>query len=58
MPRKLRLSKEKQERAQTKERKEKLKTSDAVGARSAEDIVQKIARLRDRDDGCISCHVG
>lgn len=44
------------EREQTKKRKQALKT---VGQLEEEcrRIVQAIARIRDRDDGCISCHM-
>lgn len=45
------------ERAETKKRKEKLK-SPAKWEKECREIVQKIARLRDRHDGCISCHMG
>lgn len=51
---KVRLAKEKQERAQTKERKDKLKSISQV-EEECRQIVQKIARLRDRNQGCISC---
>ena len=46
-----------QERAQTRERKEKLKRVSEWEA-ECRAIVQKIARIRDRNDGCISCHMG
>jgi hypothetical protein len=47
---------EKVERAETRQRKEALKT---IGQLEEEcrRIVQAIARIRDRDDGCISCHM-
>jgi hypothetical protein len=45
------------EKASDKERKEKLKTR-TEWEQECKAIVQKIARLRDRDDGCISCHMG
>jgi hypothetical protein len=47
----------KAESARAKERKEKLK-SVAKWEDECRAIVQKIARLRDRADGCISCHMG
>ena len=45
------------ERRADKTKREKLKT---VGQLEGEcrEIVQKIARIRDRHDGCISCHMG
>ena len=51
-----REAKQKAEREQTKKRKEALKT---IGELEEEcrRIVQAIARIRDRDDGCISCHM-
>lgn len=45
------------ERTRTKARKDKLKTVTAWEDECRR-IVQKIARIRDRDDGCISCHMG
>lgn len=54
---KQRLAKEKQEREQTKARKEKIK-SVSEWEDECRKIVQKIARIRDRHDGCISCHMG
>lgn len=45
------------EKAETKKRKDALiRLSDLE--EQCRKIVQKIARLRDRNDGCISCHVG
>jgi hypothetical protein len=46
--------KAKAERAQTKARKEKIKTIAQI-EEECRKIVQKIARLRDRNQGCISC---
>lgn len=46
----------KQERAQDREKREKLK-SRSEWEDECRRIVQKIARLRDRHDGCISCHL-
>jgi hypothetical protein len=46
-----------QERAQYVARKEKLKKP-SEWEEECRAIVQKIARLRDRHDGCISCHMG
>lgn len=45
------------EKATDKARREKLKT---IGDLEEEcrKIVQKMARIRDKDDGCISCHMG
>lgn len=50
-------AKAKVERAEIRLRKDALKT---IGELTEEcrRIVQKIARIRDRHDGCISCHVG
>jgi hypothetical protein len=53
--RKVRLDKTK-EREAFRERKEKIKTR-AQWEDECRKIVQKIARLRDRNDGCISCHL-
>ena len=47
----------KAEKASIKVRREKLKTVTEHEA-DCRRIVQAIARLRDRNDGCISCHVG
>jgi hypothetical protein len=47
----------KAERESFKARKEKLKTI-TEWEHECKDIVQKIARIRDRADGCISCHMG
>jgi hypothetical protein len=47
----------KAERESFKARKEKLKTVTEWEGDCLR-IVQKIARIRDRNDGCISCHVG
>lgn len=44
------------ERAQIKKRKEKIKPRSQWES-ECRAIVQKIARLRDRNDGCISCHL-
>jgi malonyl CoA-acyl carrier protein transacylase len=56
-----RLKKEREarkvEKAVDKARKEKLK-SPTEWEQECREIVQKIARLRDRHDGCISCHMG
>lgn len=49
-------AKNKQEREQFKERKEKAKRI-SKWEEECRAIVQKIARIRDRDDGCISCHL-
>jgi len=49
-------AKNSQERAQFKERKEKLKKTSEWEA-ECRAIVQAIARIRDKDDGCISCHL-
>jgi hypothetical protein len=51
-----RLAKEKAERQQTKARKEAIKPVSAWEDECRK-IVLKIARLRDRNDGCISCHM-
>jgi len=45
------------ERATTRARKEALKPIGQI-EEECRRIVQKIARIRDRDDGCISCHMG
>lgn len=45
------------ERAETRRRKEAIKRP-KEWEQDCLDIVQKIARLRDRHDGCISCHMG
>lgn len=47
----------KRERAETKARRLALKRP-IEWERECLEIVQKIARLRDRHDGCISCHMG
>ncbi len=47
----------KTERAETKRRKEALKKISELEA-DCRKIVQEIARIRDRHDGCISCHMG
>lgn len=52
-----RLEKEKAERVETKRRKEALKKISELEA-DCRKIVQEIARIRDRNDGCISCHMG
>jgi hypothetical protein len=52
-----RKAKEKAERESDKARSEKLKTVTEWEGDCLR-IVQKIARIRDRHDGCISCHVG
>ena len=44
------------ERRETKVRLEKFKTP-SKHEQECRAIVQKIARIRDRDDGCISCHM-
>lgn len=49
-------AKNKQEREQFKERKEKAKRI-SKWEEECRAIVQKIARIRDRNDGCISCHM-
>jgi len=54
---KQRLAKEKVERETTKKRKEAVKRR-SEWEDECRRIVQKIARLRDRHDGCISCHLG
>jgi len=46
-----------QDRRQTREKLAKFKTPTQL-EKECRDIVQEIARLRDRHDGCISCHVG
>lgn len=48
---------EKLERANDKVRAEKLKST-AKWEDECRKIVQEIARIRDRHDGCISCHMG
>lgn len=45
------------ERRDTKKALEKFKTP-TQWEKECRDIVQEIARLRDRHDGCISCHMG
>lgn len=55
--RKDRLAAEKAERESVKRRKEALKKVSALEA-DCRKIVQEIARIRDRNDGCISCHMG
>lgn len=47
---------EKVERATTRERKEALKTVSQL-EEECRRIVQAISRIRDHEDGCISCHV-
>jgi hypothetical protein len=49
-----RRAKAKVERAEIRRRKEKLKTR-SEWEEECRQIVQKIARIRDRNDGCISC---
>jgi len=49
-------AKNSQERLQFKERKEKAKRI-SKWEEECRAIVQKIARIRDRNDGCISCHL-
>jgi hypothetical protein len=46
----------KRERAEFKERKQKAKRI-SKWEEECRAIVQKIARIRDKDDGCISCHL-
>jgi malonyl CoA-acyl carrier protein transacylase len=46
----------KAERAQDRARREKLKSISQL-EKECRAIVQKIARIRDRNDGCISCHL-
>lgn len=46
-----------EDRKQTKEKLESLKSISRLES-DCRDIVQKIARIRDRFDGCISCHMG
>lgn len=53
---KVKLSAAKVERVEIKRRKEAIKTPTKWEA-ECRAIVQKIARLRDRHDGCISCHM-
>lgn len=50
-------AKAKAEKESVKARKEKLKST-TKWEQECRSIVQKIARLRDRHDGCISCHMG
>jgi hypothetical protein len=45
------------ERAETRRRKEALKSVSQLES-ECRAIVQEIARIRDRNDGCISCHMG
>jgi len=52
-----RKAREKAERESFKARKEKLKKC-SEWEEECRAIVQKIARIRDCNDGCISCHVG
>jgi hypothetical protein len=52
-----RRAKAKVERAEIRKRKEKLKKV-SEWEEECRRIVQKIARIRDRNDGCISCHMG
>lgn len=47
----------KAEREETKRRKEAIKSISQLESECRQ-IVQKIARIRDRNDGCISCHMG
>lgn len=54
---KQRKAAEKIEAASIRERREKLKTISQL-EEECRTIVQKIARIRDKDDGCISCHMG
>ena len=49
--------KAKQERQADRAKREKLKTISQLEDECRR-IVQEIARIRDRNDGCISCHVG
>ena len=49
--------KAKVERRETRAKLEKLKTISQL-EEDCRKIVQKIARIRDRHDGCISCHMG
>jgi hypothetical protein len=51
-----RLAKVEAEKLETKQRKQKIKKR-AVWEEECRRIVQKIARIRDRNDGCISCHL-
>jgi len=44
------------DRKETKARREKQKTPSAH-EKECREIVQEIARIRDRNDGCISCHM-
>lgn len=50
-------TKKKEEIARTRERKQALKPIGQIEGECRR-IVQKIARIRDRNDGCISCHMG
>jgi len=50
-------AKERIERADLRRRKEALKRP-TEWEQECREIVQKIARIRDRHDGCISCHMG
>lgn len=52
-----RADSEKAKKAETKRRKDALKKISELEA-DCRKIVQAIARIRDRDDGCISCHMG
>ena len=47
----------KADRADANRRKEAMKKISELEA-DCRKIVQEIARIRDRDDGCISCHMG
>lgn len=47
----------KAERASIKARKEAIKTINELESECRK-IVQELARIRDRNDGCISCHMG
>lgn len=49
--------KELEDRRQTRAKREALKTISQLES-DCRKIVQKIARIRDRHDGCISCHMG
>lgn len=52
-----RRKRERADRVETRKRKEKLKTV-SQWEKECRDIIQKMARIRDRHDGCISCHMG
>lgn len=52
-----REAKDKAERESIKRRKDAIKKVSELEA-DCRKIVQEIARIRDRNDGCISCHVG